>query len=739
MPDIKINFIGKDEVSNVMKGIGGSFAKLGKAAAFGVAGAVVGGAAAIGGAVAASVDFASQMKQAQNDLQAELGVTEERAAELGKVATDVFKNNFGDSLDEAKSAVAETQKQLGKFGLADKELQKVTEGAFAIKDVFGQEIGGSEGVISAVNVLMDKFGLSSTEALDFVTTGFQKGLNSSDDFLASITEYGVLFGQGGASASQFFGLLESGLQSGVLGTDKAADLFKEFQIKFLEGGDDIEEALGSIGLDWGSLTGQISSGQTTVANVFETINSRVAGMSDPIARNITGVALMGTMFEDLGADAVGAISLTSTELAKSAGATDALGVKYENMGAVFEGFKRSALVAIAPIGQTILELANDIMPKISEGFALIEPFISTFANSVANIIRLLVTGDFSGGIFGLSEDHPLIGFLLRAREAFISLGGFLKETVLPILQNAGKVLGTFLVAQVKVLAAFWTDVLSPALVQVQAFVTTNVIPALTALSDWFIRAVPPMMDAVKVGFSFFTTTILPIVIGFVNSVINWFMKFKAQAQPIVEAFAKRFSEVWQQAGPVIMDALQRIGAAFGQIIRLLFSTEEGAEGTSTTLELLGNVLDAIVIAVQAVAVVLQGIAWAFEKVAEAIRIAKQLGDQFAQVISAIGDKIPDILKPGSPPPLAIALASIGEAASMANTEMDKLGSTLGGVGRMGGIENQISNVGVLPPGGSNGHSQVNNNQQMNLTINSSAPTESMAADFDMMKSRLAVV
>ena len=58
MPDVNIAFIGEDKVSKTMKGIGGGFAKLGKAAALGVAGAAVGGAAALGTLTASAVNFA---------------------------------------------------------------------------------------------------------------------------------------------------------------------------------------------------------------------------------------------------------------------------------------------------------------------------------------------------------------------------------------------------------------------------------------------------------------------------------------------------------------------------------------------------------------------------------------------------------------------------------------------------------------------------------------------------------
>lgn len=78
-------------------------------------------------------------------------------------------------------------------------------------------------VLNSAAALQKKFGLSSQEALDFIVTGFQKGLNNSDDFLDSIGEYANLFAEGNVTADQIFSLMETGISGGVLGTDKMAD------------------------------------------------------------------------------------------------------------------------------------------------------------------------------------------------------------------------------------------------------------------------------------------------------------------------------------------------------------------------------------------------------------------------------------------------------------------------------------------------------------------------------------
>lgn len=50
------------------------------------------------------------------------------------------------------------------------------------------------------------------------------------------------------------------------------------------------------------------------------------------------------------------------------------------------------------------------------GFANVLLWVRDTAQSLWAIVQMLITGDFQGGIFGLQEDHPFIGFLLAARE-----------------------------------------------------------------------------------------------------------------------------------------------------------------------------------------------------------------------------------------------------------------------------------------------------------------------------------
>lgn len=376
---------GAAEVEGALGKLG---SKAGAVAAGGLALAAAGVAAvgvAAGAAAVSAFNLSSDIDAATGKMATDLGISKEAAAGFEDVMKGVFGNNFGEDFADIGASIAEVTRQLG--SLPDAELQSVTEQTLAMRDAWDLEVGES---IGAVDALMENFGLTSQEALDFVAAGMQRGLNSSGDFLDTITEYGTQFNAGGASADQFFSLMETGLQNGVLGTDKAADMFKEFRLIMTEGGPEIEAALKSISGPTEDLMGQIESGQLSIADAFQMINDRLGDLDDPIEAQRLGVQLMGTQFEDMGTQAALAVDLTGTKLSELEGATESLNAQYDNWPSMWEGIKRSALLALEPLGDKAFELARDILPKVQDVFEnQIVPAIEKVVDWVSQFIALI--------------------------------------------------------------------------------------------------------------------------------------------------------------------------------------------------------------------------------------------------------------------------------------------------------------------------------------------------------------
>lgn len=420
--------------------------------------AVLGGAVAAGAAIlgigAAAVSMASQTQQATQRLQAQLGISADEAERLGDVALRVFGNNFAGSVEEAADAVATVRQQIK--GLSDEELQFATESAFGLADAFGTDLVSST---NAVNTLMNDFGLTSQEAFDFVTAGMQRGLNSSGDFLDSITEYGPQFRAGGADAGQFFSTLESGLQGGVLGTDKAADAFKEFRVRILDGSEATSDALGQLGIDAEQLTSDLADGTITTADAFQLVTDKISNTTDSAVQLQAGVGLLGTQFEDMGADAIAALDLSQTELAELEGATESLGVQYDTLGAAFTGLQRKLSTMLVPIGERLIPILEDLVNYI-------DTFMPQIEATLLGVFDALIT---------VGEGAA---FLFRRLIDLADAAG--------VASNAAQLIQRVLIAGGVVGAIYATTLavqqLRAALVAVRTFMATAVIPTLVAWS-----------------------------------------------------------------------------------------------------------------------------------------------------------------------------------------------------------------------------------------------------------------
>jgi TP901 family phage tail tape measure protein len=358
----------KDEASAGLKGIAGNIASA--AGPVALAG-VIGVAGAIGGIGAASFDTAVQVENANALIQDALGLTASEAEALGATATDVFANNFGGSIEEAAQGLVAVRQNMQ--GLDPSQLQGATEAAFNLQSAFGVDLAEST---NAANTLMSNFGLTSQQAFDFLAQGFTNGLDTSGDFLDTIGEYSNQFANGGADASQFFSLMESGLQGGVLGTDKAADAFKEFRLRILDGSDATATALGQIGLDTNTILAGLSDGSITAADAFGLVTEALAKTEDPALRLQAGAALIGTQFEDLGDTAVANIDLATTSLEDMAGASAEAGNQGETFSSRFEAAQRRLQVALLPVGQELLKVAEQYLPYVEQALERLVPWIA---------------------------------------------------------------------------------------------------------------------------------------------------------------------------------------------------------------------------------------------------------------------------------------------------------------------------------------------------------------------------
>lgn len=302
--------------------------------------------------------MANDIDSATNTFIAKTGESVGSAEQFEDVMTNIYRNNYGESFDDIAESMATVKTALGDIG--GDELERVTTDALVLRDTFDMDVNES---IRAVNSMMDQFGITADEAYNLIAQGAQNGLNQNGDLLDTVNEYSVQFKNAGYSAEDMFNMLANGVDAGTWSVDKLGDAVKEFNIRASDGtvSDAIKknaEAFGMTKTEAEALASQVESGSV---GAYQKLADKLREVDDDTQRYKLGVEMFGTMWEDLGEDAVFALLDTQGQISTT---TDALGqlnaVKYDDLGSAIEGIKRNLQVSVAE------PIKNEVMPAVNE-------------------------------------------------------------------------------------------------------------------------------------------------------------------------------------------------------------------------------------------------------------------------------------------------------------------------------------------------------------------------------------
>lgn len=353
-------------------------------------------------AVVGCVKRADELKQSFNTLQTQTGATDEEMKGLEQSLKNIYANNYGEDFEDIAQAMAEVKNQTGLIGT---ELETTTENAIALRDVFGYEIQEST---RAADMMMKQFGITADEAFNLIAQGSQNGLDKNGNLLDSINEYSIHFKQLGFTSEEMFNMFSNGAKSGVFDIDKLGDAVKEFGIRVKDGSGTTLEAFDLLGLDADKLQKKFSAGGKSANEAFKEVTTALNNCDDEVIKNTAGVNLFGTMWEDMGADAVKALSDTNGEFDNTADNLSKIKeIKYDDLGSAMQGIKRQIETGlIIPIGEKLLpklnEFANYINTKMPAVAGTVESAMDSICTAIGfvvdnlDIIIPLLTGGVAG-------------------------------------------------------------------------------------------------------------------------------------------------------------------------------------------------------------------------------------------------------------------------------------------------------------------------------------------------------
>lgn len=124
--------------------------------------------------------------------------------------------------------------------LSETDLTNLTQQAITLDELYGIDMNET---LRGVNSLMQQYGLTAQEAMDYIVVGTQNGLDKTNELGDNLSEYAGKFSQAGYSASEYFQLLDNGLKNGAYNLDKVNDAINEVTTRLVDG--TIGESIGS--------------------------------------------------------------------------------------------------------------------------------------------------------------------------------------------------------------------------------------------------------------------------------------------------------------------------------------------------------------------------------------------------------------------------------------------------------------------------------------------------------------
>lgn len=254
---------------------------------------------ALGVQLIGAFDSEVNLSETTRRFQQQLGTTKDQAKALGLAAGSLYANGLADGMDTAEEAIKSVIGNIS--GIADQgvpAIKEVAQAALGVSKAFGQDL---DTTLRATGQLM-RTGLAKDgkEALDIIATGLAKIPGAAEDLLDTFQEYSVQFKKIGLDGKDALGIIAQAMEGGARNTDLAADALKEFSIRAVDGSKNVEEAFKDIGLDGEKMVRTFAEGGPAARKAFGEVVDALNKMDDPLKRNLAGVELFGTQWEDLG-------------------------------------------------------------------------------------------------------------------------------------------------------------------------------------------------------------------------------------------------------------------------------------------------------------------------------------------------------------------------------------------------------------------------------------------------------
>lgn len=362
-------------------------------------------------------DMVLELSNAQNAYNSFSAKTGAVGKEYDKAIDSLYNNAYGSDRTAIAEAMAEVQQQTNEMDST--KLENFTANALLLQETFGYDVQES---MRAVNMLMEQFGVTSDEAFNMLTQASQAGLNKNGDLLDTVNEYSVHYKQLGYTVEEMFNSLQNGTAEGTFSVDKLGDAMKEFGIRTKDTSTTSQEGFALLGYTADDASGSINkAGKNATSNIAELQKKFAKGgssakqatkevlnalfsMDDKVKQNQAGVDLFGTMWEDLGVDAIKALTDTQGEISKTKDAmTEIKDLKYDDVNTQLTKMWREIET------EFVKPVVEKAIPEIKNGISwtkanlpTLVPVLTTIAGIIAGMWTVTKVGNFIAALTSIA-------------------------------------------------------------------------------------------------------------------------------------------------------------------------------------------------------------------------------------------------------------------------------------------------------------------------------------------------
>lgn len=545
-----------------------------------------------------AMDAYSETENAVTKVNAYFGETGQAAEESANVIKSVYSDGVGESMDSVADAVLMVKKNLG--DLSETDLTNLTQQAITLDELYGIDMNET---LRGVNSLMQQYGLTAQEAMDYIVVGTQNGLDKTNELGDNLSEYAGKFSQAGYSASEYFQLLDNGLKNGAYNLDKVNDAINEVTTRLVDG--TIGESIGSFSTKTQELFTSWQNGGATQKQVIDSIVADIGNCTNQQeALNLAALAF-GTMAEDGNLKFI--TSLTSvgstydSVKGSAQGMFDATTTPMQQM----ESNTRKLQQALVPLGEKLAELANAILPPLVSVITTIGGWFERLPGPVQNFVIIL--GALLAAFTALT---PVIAAISVAM-------GALNISMLPII------------AVIAAVAAAIAGIIA-------------IIQNWGAITQWFgelwntiCTGIGAMVDSLKAWFSNLWTHLQSVWEGICNVVQTAVMLLGSIIQGAIDIITLPFQMIWENCKGIVSSVWEGIKSVVSSAIHAVSST------ISSVMGAIKNVISTVWNAISSkVSSVLNAIKTTVSTIFNAVKsVASSVWNGIKSLISSVVDGI----------------------------------------------------------------------------------------------------